>query len=205
MDVTAKLTLTTALTILVRMVGNVLTWWLATNASVPVDSTALGASPTSMNALLSHVSTVVSVRMVSTNTYANARMGTKGNAARMRLIYANPTPANMEDNATLFSIPTPANVNLVSKARIARSIPTIVFCGHAKMTGPVLIISMISFAFANLLLLARLARRRWTLASATIVPMEPPAHPTPTTKITRAPVLWDSLVGSAKKTLMSVR
>ena len=189
----------------VKMEATASMLWPITNASVPVDFTVRGANLTLTNVPLSLASTGEPVKMDSTNTYANVKKVMMENGARMKLIFVSQILANTVGSATPSSIPTPANVNLVSKARIARLIRTIVFYSHAKMTEPVLITSMISCAFANLLLLARPARRRWTLASATIVPMEPPAHPTPTTKITRAPVLWDSLVGSAKKTLMSVR
>ena len=205
LDETARSTLTSALAILVRMAVTALMWWLATNASVPVDSMVLGASPTLMNAPLSPVSTVVFVRMDSTNTYANAKMVTKGNAAKIKLIYANPIRVNTEANATPFSTLIPANVNPALKAKTARLILMIVYSGLVRTMVLVLIISMISSAFANLPSLARPAKKRWTLASATTAPMEPLAPQPPTTKTILAPVLWDSPVDFAKKTLMSVR
>lgn len=205
LDETAKSTLTSALAILVRMVGNALMWWLATNASVPVDSMVLGASQTLMNAPLTPVETEVFVRMGSTNSYANAKMVTKGNAAKIKWICASPIRVNTAANATPFSTLILANVNPVLKAKTAKLILTIVFSGLARTMVLVLIISMISAVFASLPSLARPAKKRWTLVSATTALMEPLAPQPLTTKTTLAPVLWDSPVDFAKKTLMSVR
>ena len=76
--------------------------------------------------------------------------------------------------------------------------------GHAKMMVLALITSMISFASANPLTLAKLARSRWTLAVLTTAPMEQLVPRPPTSGTTFALVLLDLLADFAMKTSTNV-
>lgn len=110
----------------------------------------------------------------------------------------------MVANAKLISTPTLANVNLVSKARIVRSILMIAFFVLVKMTELVSITLMISCAFANLRTLEKLVKSKWILVILTIVPMEQLVLQRLILKIMFVLVLSDSLVDFVMKILTSV-
>ena len=76
--------------------------------------------------------------------------------------------------------------------------------GHAKMMVLALITSMISFASANPLTLAKLAKTKWTLAVLTTAPMEQLVPRPPTSGTTFALVLLDLLADFAMKTSTNV-
>ena len=76
--------------------------------------------------------------------------------------------------------------------------------GHAKMMVLALITSMISFASANPLTLAKLAKTKWTLAVLTTAPMEQLVPRPPTSGTTFALVLLDLLADFATKTSTNV-
>ena len=81
---------------------------------------------------------------------------------------------------------------------------TISFIGHAKMMVLALITSMISFASANLLTMAKLAKTKWTLAVLTTAPMEQLVPLPPTSGTTFALVLLGLLADFAMKTSTNV-
>jgi len=130
-----------------------------------------------------------SARTTCHDTYVTVRLDGEVPHVDRRSMSAMPILVNMEENVMMGSVPINVSVNLASRARTVRLTLMIVSTLLARMEGPVLTESTISFASVSLHLMGKPVKEKWILVTRTPAPMGPPVHLMVTTESSPAPVL----------------